>query len=136
MTGLCPVPGSGNLVKIADEIVNRLNAPTGGHDVSKAIGRAGKFAIFPNEAAGIAAQEALLMGTYAGKTIDETITAWAPSEDGNDTARYQALVHQWTGLSGDQKIGNLTPEGRHILMAAQRRMEGWKPGSISGSSSQ
>lgn len=97
-----------------------------------AIGSDGRFAIFPDEATGTAAQEAVLIGVYSGKTIDQTVAAWAPEKDGNDTARYQEFVRKITGLSGDRKIGDLTTEERHRLMAAQRRKEGWKPGKVGG----
>ena len=97
-----------------------------------AIGHDGRFAIFPDEATGTAAQETLLLNVYSGKTIDKTIEAWAPEKDGNDTARYKAFVRHVTGLDGNRKIGELTSDERHRLMDAQRSMEGWKPGTVSG----
>jgi hypothetical protein len=96
-----------------------------------AIGDDKGMAIFPDEQTGVRAQEALLRSpTYAPKTIDKAIEAWAPPGDGNDTKRYQDLVHQWTGLPGDKEIGDLTDEELARLMAAQRRMEGWKVGGV------
>lgn len=35
-----------------------------------------------------------------------------------------------TGPSGDQVVGDLTPDELYRLMGAQRRMEGWKPGAV------
>ncbi len=96
-----------------------------------AVGSDGRFAIFPDEATGTSAQEDLLKGPYySGMTIDEAVAAWAPEKDGNDTAAYQAFVRKASGLDGDRKIGDLTPEERQRFMAAQRRMEGWKPGAV------
>ena len=94
-----------------------------------AIGTDGRFAIFPDEATGTAAQDVLLKGRYSSMTVDQAVAAWAPEKDGNDTATYQAFVRKVAGLAGDQQVGNLTPAERQRLMAAQRRMEGWKPGS-------
>jgi hypothetical protein len=95
-----------------------------------AVGSDGRFAVFPDEATGHAAHEMLLKDRYSDKTIDQAVAAWAPEKDGNNTAAYQAFVQNVSGLKGDRKVGDLTAEERQRLMGAQRRMEGWKPGTV------
>jgi hypothetical protein len=84
-----------------------------------AIGSANGRAIFPDEATGIAAQRALLTSArYRNLTMDAAIEKWSPWNE-NDTARYKSLVRQWTGLSGDTRIRDMTPDQVTSLMAAQ-----------------
>jgi hypothetical protein len=88
------------------------------------------FAIFPDEPTGTAAQRALLMSPcYRDLTMDAAIETWADRKH-NDTPRYQSLVRRWTGMSGDTRIRDMTPDQLTSLMAAQRRMEGWLPGTV------
>ena len=94
-----------------------------------AIGAHGGLTVFPDEATGEAAQSALLTSVYGNSTIDQMIEAWAPPKE-NNTARYQALVNQWTGLPGNTRVGDLTPAQLASVMAAQRRMEGWWTGTV------
>ncbi|WP_148293963.1 hypothetical protein [Azospirillum sp. B4] len=95
-----------------------------------AIGSDGERAIFPDEATGVAAQKALLLGQYGDGTLDEMIGHWAdPKKD--DVPAYRARIRLWTGLSGKEKIKDLTDEQLTAVMAAQRRQEGWTMGTVS-----
>lgn len=96
-----------------------------------AIGDAGGFAVFGDAGTGGSAQGALLSGpTYSGLSLDAAIARYAPSTE-NNTARYQQFVRQATGLSGDVKMGDLTPAQMHAVTSAMRRHEGWREGSTS-----
>ncbi|MEE3626189.1 hypothetical protein UCD39_19750 [Nitrospirillum sp. BR 11752] len=95
-----------------------------------AIGSDGERAIFPDEASGIAAQKALLLGKYGDNTVDEMIGNWADKKI-DDVPAYRARIHLWTGLTGNEKVKGLTAEELSAVMAAQRRQEGWKVGTVS-----
>ncbi len=91
----------------------------------------GGLAIFPDEATGEAAGEALLNGpTYSSLTIDKAIEKRSSKEAGNDPENIKQQVHQFSGLPGDAIIKDLTPEEKQRLYAAIRRTEGQKPGVI------
>jgi hypothetical protein len=62
-----------------------------------AIGTDGRFAIFPDDATGFAALNALLQGKhYAGLTVEAAINRYAPPNENNDQS-YVAEVCAWTG---------------------------------------
>lgn len=67
---------------------------------------AGRFATFPTPAAGFAALRALLSTHYVGLTIAQAIERYAPASE-NNTARYVALVCEWTGTTPQTVV---TPE--------------------------
>jgi hypothetical protein len=75
------------------------------------------------------AQKALLLSTYGSVTLDQMVHAWAPPGE-NDTAKYQRLVGLWTGLSGTEKIANLSANQLARVMEARRRMEQWRTGAV------
>ncbi|HEY1722537.1 MAG TPA: hypothetical protein VGG27_14940 [Magnetospirillaceae bacterium] len=95
-----------------------------------AIGCAGGFVVFPDEATGTQAMQSLLHSSkYAPLTLDAAIARWAPPKE-NNTARYQALVQQWTGLSGSSVIGTLSADQLTSVIGAIKRMEGWQVGTV------
>lgn len=64
-----------------------------------AFGNDGRFAEFPDDETGFKAMQALLSGpVYAGLTIYQAISKWAPPSE-NDTLRYAALVCNWADCS-------------------------------------
>lgn len=65
--------------------------------------QAARFAYFPDAQTGFSAMRALLMQHYAGMTIADAITKYAPPIE-NDTAAYIAEVVKLTGLPADTKI--------------------------------
>jgi hypothetical protein len=95
-----------------------------------AIGSAGGLAVFPDEATGEAAQEALLRGpSYSQLTVDQAVARRSPPPE-NDTARTQELVRQFSGLFGTEKINELSNDQFHSLALAIRRAEGWRQGTV------
>jgi hypothetical protein len=93
-----------------------------------AIGSDGRFAVFPNEAAGTAAVRALL-GTagYRNLTIADAIARYAPPHE-NDTAAYTAGVSRMTNLDATRAISSLNGAELDAVVGAIRRVEGWQPG--------
>jgi hypothetical protein len=99
-----------------------------------AIGTDGRFAIFPDEATGTAALDALLRTQrYQRGTIDQAIGAWAPPHE-NNTAAYQAFVARRLGVPRTTPVSQLTPAQMIILRDAIRTYEGWRPGTSTRSS--
>jgi RHS repeat-associated protein len=95
-----------------------------------AIGNAGGFAVFPDEATGQAALTARLSTPpYTNLTLDEAIERYAPPNE-NDTRRYQGFVRQRTGLAGDVRLGTLNNNQRTALANAIRTLEGWRAGNV------
>ena len=91
---------------------------------------AGKFAVFPNAASGDAASKALLKGPdYVGRTIDKAIEHRSPPEE-NRTVDVQANVRKIGGFTGKEVIGRLNNEQLDRLVAAIKRAEGWREGTI------
>ncbi len=94
------------------------------------IGRAGNFAVFPDEQTGMNAIVKLLKtDSYQNKTLRSAISAWAPPSDGNDTSAYQRSVAQAIGVSLDTPMRNLSDNQLARLAGEIRRIEGWKPGT-------
>ncbi len=94
------------------------------------LGEAGGFAIFASEAQGHRALLDLLSTErYQNTTINEAIEIYAPSNE-NDTANFQDFVRETTGLSGEVRLNTLTDLQIHDVANAIRRMEGWRPGTV------
>jgi hypothetical protein len=93
-----------------------------------AIGSDGRFAVFPDEAAGTAAVRALLGTTgYRNLTIADAIARYAPPHE-NDTAAYTAGVSRMTNLDATRAISSLNGAELDAVVGAIRRVEGWQPG--------
>ncbi len=95
-----------------------------------AIGSAGGFAVFPDEATGMYAIKALLRtDSYNKLTIAAAISRYAPPVE-NDTAAYQRRLGQLTGLSINMRMSELTDAQLTQVANAIRTIEGWTPGTI------
>jgi hypothetical protein len=95
-----------------------------------AIGSDGRFAIFPSEAMGRTAQDALLKGeAYANKTAAEAIRKWAPSNE-NDSEKYIKTVANLAGVSMDKKYVDMSKAEQERFLAAMSKMEGGKAGTV------
>jgi hypothetical protein len=62
-----------------------------------------RFAHFPDSSKGFAAMKALLSLHYAGMTLEEALTKYAPPTE-NPTDVYLEHVCKWTGLRPDTVI--------------------------------
>lgn len=96
-----------------------------------AIGTDGRFAVFPSVETGLAAQESLQFEgkSYRDKTIAQAISRYAPEFE-NNTAAYAAQVAAAAGVPLTAKMSDLTPSQRQAFLAAQRKVEGFKVGTI------
>ena len=109
-----------------------------------ALGSDGRFAIFPSYEAGRAAKEELIFESnrgrklstkgdygaglgYKDKTLMQTIAAYAPIEDGNNTKLYQQTVLAAVG-GVNKRMADYTPDERARVMDAMEKMEGYKKG--------
>lgn len=70
-----------------------------------AIGYDVVYAIFPDDQTGFEAMQSLLQNHYAGKTVANAISMWAPPKE-NPTAAYIENVCKWTGLQSGQIIND------------------------------
>lgn len=93
-----------------------------------AIGQAGGFAVFPDEATGMAAIRALLRtNSYRDLTIAGAINRYSPPNE-NDTKTYQNRVAQNTRLDMNRRMRDLSDEEIARVANAIRQQEGWRPG--------
>jgi hypothetical protein len=94
----------------------------------------GKFAVFPDEATGVAAlRELLTIPKYQRMTVDGVIGSYAPPNQ-NNTAAYQAMVRDAVGVDGARRLDTLSAEQLDRLVATIRKKEGAKAGTISSRS--
>jgi len=95
-----------------------------------AIGEAGGFAVFPDEATGQAALTRLLRtDTYQNLTVDEALARFAPPTE-NATEKYKGFVGEATGIEGSTPMKTLNKAQLNSVAGAIRRMEGWRVGSV------
>ena len=95
-----------------------------------AIGEAGGFAVFPDEATGVRAVKNLLLSkNYKNLTIANAISRYAPPVE-NNTVAYQRSIERMTGLSINRKMSDLSDSELDKVVNAIRKIEGWKPGQI------
>lgn len=93
-----------------------------------AIGEAGGFAVFPDEATGQRAVKRLLLGnSYKNLTIANAVSRYAPPSE-NNTVAYQRSIEKLTGLSINRRISDLSDTELDKVVAAIRHIEGWRPG--------
>lgn len=57
------------------------------------------YAVFPSVQAGYNAMSKLLLEEYAGLSVKDAITKWAPPSDHNPTTAYIDNVCTWTGFT-------------------------------------
>lgn len=93
-----------------------------------AIGQAGGFAVFPDEATGMYAIEALLRtDSYNKLTVQGAISRYAPPSE-NNTASYHRRIEKLTGIPITKKMSELTPGELTRVANAIKQIEGWTPG--------
>lgn len=93
-----------------------------------AIGRGGRFAVFPDVATGrMAVAELLRTPAYNNLTISAAINRYAPPSE-NNTARYKRQLHRVTGLSLNTRLRNLNDEQLMAVVDAITQIEGWREG--------
>lgn len=94
------------------------------------IGKAGHFAVFPNEETGMEAIVKLLKTPgYQKRTLAQAIHAWAPPSDGNNTGAYQRQVSQATGVPLNTPLSRLSDAQLREVAKIIRKVEGWTPGN-------
>ena len=91
--------------------------------------QAGDFAIFPEEATGMAAIVKVLRG-YGHVTVAQALSTYAPATDrGNDPGQYARIVAQRLGVSVDTYVDTLS-QGQLATFADQiKSVEGWTVGT-------
>ncbi len=93
-----------------------------------AIGKAGGFAVFPDEETGRRAiAELLKSDKYCNLSIGQAITKYAPPHE-NDTQSYKNRLRRMTGLDINKKIRDLTAEQIDKVVNAICIVEGWREG--------
>jgi hypothetical protein len=93
-----------------------------------AIGTDGRFAIYPDEATGRAAEKASLIDNYGNKSITDAISDLTPDKE-NNLAKYLATVKKITGLDLSRKVASLKTAEMNSLLDAIKQLEGWKEGT-------
>ncbi len=82
------------------------------------------------EAGKTPAKATLKSKAYRDLTVDQAAEdVWAPQQDSAALDQYQAKIRMWSGLTGKEKIGDLTDDELARLMAAQKRAGGWAAGT-------
>ena len=135
------VAGPRNSVVYTDEEGNQFKASGGARslrnnnpgnlvtgEISKRngqIGTAGGFAVFPDYETGHKALIDSLKNMHGDKDLKQMIRVYAPSFE-NDTEGYLKHLRKVTGVKGDKKIKNFTPEEFEKLIDAVEKMEGIK----------
>ena len=90
-----------------------------------AVGKDGRFAIFPTAADGWSAMHDVIAETFGNLSVNDMIAKYAPPSE-NDTKGYQATATKLAGVSGDAKISSLTAQQVGTLMNVMaKRVEGW-----------
>ncbi|MDO3549714.1 hypothetical protein [Ralstonia pseudosolanacearum] len=90
-----------------------------------ATGSDGRFAVFPDAAAGSAAVDALLQsyGNRGLNTVSGVIGRWAPASE-NDTSGYAATVAKRLGVGANDRLNMADPAVRQALGREIARYEG------------
>lgn len=87
------------------------------------------FAIFPDSSVGETAMVDLIGGTYASSTLDALMASYAPPSE-NNTAAYQKFLSDAVGVPGSTVVKTLTPAQFSKLIAAIKKYEGTKTGTV------
>ena len=99
-------------------------------DSHGAIGKGWGFAVFPNEATGMAAIVALLKTqTYQSLTLKGAIFKYAPPSDNNNSDAYVGFIKKQTGLDPNRLMSSLSDSELEAMAGAIRTVEGWKAGT-------
>lgn len=95
-----------------------------------AIGKGGKFAVFPDYETGRNALADLLRSDkYRNLSIERAITKYAPPYE-NDVATYKKRLSKLTGLTLNKKLCDLDSAGVNKVADAICTIEGWREGKI------
>ena len=93
------------------------------------IGSAGRFSVFADYDTGFDAIISLLSSSrYYNLSIFDAISTYAPPNE-NDTANYQNLIAEWTGLDTSRLISDLSASELEAVANAIQRMEGYIVGT-------
>ncbi|MGK6315030.1 CHAP domain-containing protein [Neorhizobium sp. DT-125] len=96
-----------------------------------AIGDDGSFAIFPDEATGMAAIVALLKtAAYARLTLRDAVFRYAPPGDGNNSQEYADFIHRETGIALATVLSTLSERDRKKVAQTIQKIEGWIKGTV------
>lgn len=96
-----------------------------------AVGAAGRFAVFPNEEAGLQATIKLLRGkNYVNLQLSQVYHRWAPKGDGNNNPdAYANYVSKHSGVPLNKKINELNDNEMMRVARAMQKFEGWSIGT-------
>jgi hypothetical protein len=95
-----------------------------------AIGKAGKFAVFPDYETGHTALLDSLRNIHGEKDISALMKVYAPETE-NKTKKYIAFIRKKTGIKTDKKISEFSGAEFEKLWKAIEKMEGWgKEGTV------
>ena len=129
-------PDGSKYVHLGGSLTWRANNPGAlrSSNLTKRMGEIGVtangFAIFANEAAGRAAQIALLKTPrYQNKTIAQAINTYAPASDGNNPQSYAAKVARALGVSVNTFMRDLADNQLLQVAMVIRKIESWRPGT-------
>ena len=107
----------------------RNNNPGNIRSATNEIGSAGGFAVFADYDTGFNAIITLLSSPrYSNLSIFDAISRYAPPNE-NDTANYQNLIAEWTGLDTSRIISDLSASELEAVANAIQRMEGYTVGT-------
>ena len=94
-----------------------------------AIGKAGGFAVFPDEKVGTKALRALLMSdAYKNLSIESAIFKYAPPHE-NNTEHYKWYIKKNVGIKSGTKISQLDKKQMDDLIKFITIIEGWENGT-------
>lgn len=89
-----------------------------------AIGKADRFAVFPDYETGHRALLDSLLNEHGNKDISALMNVYAPPKE-NQTKKYIAFIRERTGVKGNKKIRDFPPAEFEKLWQAIEKMEGW-----------
>ena len=96
-----------------------------------AIGNDGSFAVFPDEATGMAAIVSLLKtAAYSRLTLKDAIFRYAPPGDGNNSQEYADFIHRETGIALATVLSTLSERDRRKVAQTIQKIEGWTKGTV------
>ena len=88
------------------------------------------FAIFSSIEVGEKAKKTLLKKKYSDYTIPDMMKKYAPGNDGNDPDAYARFILSESGVSKDEKVGDLDDtKFDKVLRAISKKEGGLKPGT-------
>ncbi len=89
-----------------------------------AIGKADRFAVFPDYETGHRAVLDSLLNEHGDKDIPALMNVYAPPKE-NQTKKYIKFLRKKTGIEGNKRIRDFSPTEFEKLWEAIEKMEGW-----------